>query len=85
MIATEQYEDRPDLVRTYSNTGMVIEQVGTGIRYEEAIDGIDSGRTYIETDEPIEKPDEEEEYAEVGHILIGDYGEDEGEEVPEEE
>ena len=81
MIVTEQYEDRPDLVRTYSNTGMVIEQVGTGIRYAEAVDGIDSCRTYIETDEPIDKPeDEEEEYAEVGHILMGEYGEDGGEE-----
>lgn len=83
MIVTEQYEDRPDLVRTYSNTGMVIEQVGSGIRYEEAVDGIDSGRTYIETDEPIVKPEDgsEEAYAEVGRILLGEREvEDPGEE-----
>ena len=36
---------------------MKIEQVGTGARYDEAIDPENSGRTYIETDEPIDPPE----------------------------
>ena len=62
MVITEYYMTRPDgvvLNRTYSDAGMMIEQVGTGARYSEAIDPADSGRTYIETDEPI--PEEEAE------------------------
>ena len=40
------------LTRTYSDAGMKIER--DGVRYDEAVDPIDSGRTYIETDEPID-------------------------------
>lgn len=42
---------------TYSDAGMTIER--NGARYSEALDPIDSGREYIETDEPIEVVTEE--------------------------
>lgn len=63
MIQTEYFETREDgikLFRTYSDANLIIEQVGTGARYTEAIDPENSGRTYIETDEPIEPPEPEE-------------------------
>ena len=37
---------------TYSDAGFMIER--DGARYSEAIDPLDSGRVYTETDEPIE-------------------------------
>ena len=36
---------------SYSDTGYMIER--DGVRYSEAVDPIDSGRLYTETDEPI--------------------------------
>lgn len=42
---------------TYSDTGMMIER--NGARYSEAIDPLNSGREYAETDEPIEIIDDE--------------------------
>lgn len=50
-------------IRTYSDAGMKIER--DGIRYDEAVDPIDSGRTYTETDEPVqvfEAENKEQEY-----------------------
>ena len=55
MIIVEYYKTRKDgvvLNRTYSDAGMMIER--DGVRYSEAIDPLDSGRVYTETDEPIE-------------------------------
>lgn len=37
---------------TYSDIGMMIER--DGARYSEAVDPINSGREYTETDEPVE-------------------------------
>lgn len=49
-----------NLVKTYSDKGMMIQGgVPEGL-YAEAIDPIELHRTYIETDIPIEVPDEEE-------------------------
>lgn len=65
MIVTEYYRTREDgvvLNRTYSDLGMMIER--DGVRYSEAIDPAELGRTYTETDEPIEQ-DEIEPDAEV--------------------
>lgn len=45
---------------TYSDSGMKIER--DGARYDEAIDPLDSGREYIETDEPIETEATETDY-----------------------
>lgn len=55
MIVKENYyeEDGRIFVRTYSDAGFVIEQEGTGFRFAEAIDPHDSGRTYIETNDPV--------------------------------
>ena len=43
---------------TYSDSGYMIER--DGVRYSEAIDPIDSGRLYTETDEPIDVGTKEE-------------------------
>lgn len=48
---------------TYSDAGMMIER--NGARYSEAVDPLNSGREYIETDEPIEI--EVEEVTEADH------------------
>lgn len=50
MIVTEAYKD--NLIRTYSSIGNYIER--DGVRYSEAIDPAEFGRTYAETEEPIE-------------------------------
>lgn len=39
------------LTRTWSDIGMMIER--DDVRYDEAIDPTDRGRTYTETDEPV--------------------------------
>ena len=60
MIVTEYYLTREDgvvLNRTYSDLGMMIER--DGVRYSEAIDPAELGRTYTETDEPIERAEDE--------------------------
>lgn len=46
-IRDKQYQ------RTWSDAGMMIER--NGARYSEAVDPLNSGRTYTETDEPIEQ------------------------------
>lgn len=66
MIIVEYYKTRKDGVainRTYSDAGMMIER--EGVRYSEAIDPAELGRTYTETDEAIGGEDEdaaEEDY-----------------------
>lgn len=64
MIQTEVFdtwEDGTNLIRTWSDAGYYIEQVGTGAIYGEAIDPDFMGRTYIETDELIPTEEEDEE------------------------
>lgn len=54
-IVTEYFMTRSDgvvLNRTFSDSGMMIER--DGVRYSEAVDPAELGRTYTETDEPIE-------------------------------
>ena len=41
----------------YSDSGYMIER--DGVRYSEAVDPLDSGRVYTETDEPIDMGDDE--------------------------
>ena len=43
---------------TYSDSGNMIER--DGVRYSEAVDPIDFGRLYMETDEPIDVGTKEE-------------------------
>lgn len=62
MIVVEDFmtmDDGLELIRTYSDRGMMIER--DGIRYAEAIDPKDSGRVYEETDQPIVPDDEGED------------------------
>ena len=57
----EELVDEGTRVRHYSDIGNYIEQVETGICYEDAVDVIPCKYTYIETDEPIpsSEPDPE--------------------------
>ena len=62
MIKTEFYRMREDgvrLVRTYSDAGYYIRQDGTGAEYDEAVDPEGAGRTYTETDKPVETDETE--------------------------
>lgn len=67
MIVTDNYALRTDgvqLVRTYSDLGRKI--MRDGVAYDEAIDPADSGRTYAESNEPVQLTD-----AEALEILMG--------------
>ena len=72
MIQTEHItiNDLP-LTRNYSDGGYYIQR--NGVQYAEAIDPADSGRTYTETDVPIEgaATTETEEKAAAYDILTG--------------
>lgn len=59
MIIQERLEN--DLIKTYSDIGMYIRGGQPEGLYEEAIDPISAGRTYVETDIPIEKENEDED------------------------
>lgn len=48
-----------DYLRTWSDADLMIER--DGALYEEAIDPVDSGRVYTETDQPIAHEGEAEE------------------------
>lgn len=52
MIIVENYAEK--LVRTYSDESYKIMQAGTEIVYDEAVDPVDSGRTYTETTKKID-------------------------------
>ena len=54
---------------TYSDAGRIIERQD-GACFVEAIDPLNSDRTYTETDELIDPPTEAD-YAEAGRILLG--------------
>lgn len=59
-----------EFVRTYSDAGYMIER--DGIRYEEAVDPAEFGRTYTETDEPVpNQMTETEQKAAAYDILMG--------------
>lgn len=53
---------------TYSDAGFLIER--DGAQYEDAVDPLNSGRVYTETDIPI-NPDEEISDEEAFNILMG--------------
>lgn len=70
MIQTEIFEKNGRaLVRTYSDTGHMIRQDGTGAIYSEAVDPVEMGRTYTETDELV--PDTELSAEEALNIITG--------------
>ena len=55
MIQTELLKDGT-LIRHYSDAGMMLKQVETGIEYSDAVDVVPSKYTYEETDKLIEEP-----------------------------
>lgn len=57
-----------NLVKTYSDLGMKIHGGMPEGDYDEAYDPVDSGRTYVETDIPIEDATAEE----IVNILTGE-------------
>ena len=60
MIQREFYTQRKDgvkLYRTYSDAGMMIQQIETGVEYTEAIDVEGAPYTYTETETQIETPE----------------------------
>ena len=55
MIRTEQFTvGETDFIRTYSDSGMMIHGGSPEADYSEACDPAELGRTYTETDIPIE-------------------------------
>lgn len=72
MIKTETITiNGRQLLRTWSDAGRMIER--DGARYSEAVDPLDSGRTYTETDEQVETAPmtDAEEKAAAYDILTG--------------
>ena len=64
------------LVRTYSDANLMIRQDSIGNIYSEAVDPVGSGRTYTETDTPIEQTEDDrvaqlEEDSKALKILLG--------------
>ena len=63
MVKREFYAIRKDgvhLYKHYSDNGKVIMQVQTGAKYDEAIDVEFAPYTYIETEEDVVRPENEE-------------------------
>ena len=67
-IIVERIEGSNDLIKTYSDKGMMILQEQTGDMYGEAIDVDYACYTYVETDIPIEEDSESSEI--IGYIFI---------------
>lgn len=66
MIKTENLTiNNEQYIRTYSDAGVLIHGGFPEADYEEAIDPADSGRTYTETDIPIEGETEAEEIIDI--------------------
>lgn len=55
MIVSENLEN--NRIRHYSDSGMKIRQVETGIVYDDAVDVLPCKYTYEETDEPVQLPE----------------------------
>lgn len=60
-VIYERVNNSEDLIRAYSDAGMMIRQDDSGILYSEAIDPDYTNRTYTETDIPIEVEENIEE------------------------
>ena len=70
MIKTENLTiNGKPFIRTFSDSGFMVER--DGVRYSEAIDPAELGRTYTETDEPVEGMTETEQKARAFDILMG--------------
>lgn len=60
-VIYERVNNSEDLIRAYSDAGMMIRQDDSGVLYSEAIDPDYTNRTYTETDIPIEVEENIEE------------------------
>lgn len=70
MVKTENLTiNGKNFTRTYSDSGYMVER--DGVRYSEAIDPAEFGRTYVETDELAEITDETAAKAAAYDILTG--------------
>ena len=69
MIITELINET--LVRTYSDANVYIHGGNPVGNYAEAVDPVSANRAYTETDIPIEQTATDEEFAEVGRIMMG--------------
>ena len=64
MIIQEEIEiSGRDFIKTYSDKGVFIKGGFPEGLYAEAIDPKELGRVYVETDEPIPQPEDEEDDA----------------------
>ena len=73
MIITETITiNGKQFTKNYSDEGFYIQKVGTEEIYSEAVDPVDSGRTYIETTERMEEPEFSAEDA--LDIIVGGEG-----------
>ena len=54
---------------TYSDSGFMIER--DGVRYSEAVDPLDSGRVYTETDEPADEATMEDYQTALNEFGVG--------------
>ena len=78
MIKTEQLTiNEKQFTKTYSSSGFMVER--DGVQYSEAIDPSEFGRTYTETDIPVEAEatTETEQKAAAFDYLTGRSGGDE--------
>lgn len=64
----EEYLNEGTLVRRYSDSGYLLLQVETGIKYSDPVDVIPCPYTYEETDELVEAEDSLEETEEAGEF-----------------
>lgn len=72
MIRQEHFElNGHDFIRTYSDAGMMIHGGSPEADYDVAEDPAELGRTYTETDMPIDDEAAEADKAEAFDILIG--------------
>jgi hypothetical protein len=58
MILTEFLHDGT-LIKHYSDKGVMLLQVETGVKYSDPVDLVPCRYTYVETEEPIEALDNE--------------------------
>lgn len=72
MIVQEHFDvNGRDFIRTYSDAGVLIHGGVPEGDYTEACDPAEFGRTYTETDIPIEPTSDTEDKAEAYDILVG--------------
>jgi hypothetical protein len=60
MILTEFLHDGT-LIKHYSDKGVMLLQVETGVKYSDPVDLVPCRYTYVETEEPIETEETESE------------------------